>query len=231
MGAPWHLHRERFAASGVVVRSSNYTLYGDMSSRVMNVLRRFTDDLEIYSIDEAFLGMDGFGARLEARARALRAAVLRWTGIPVSIGTRQLCATRPGALRRLMFAGAEAAAVRQLTADVRAGNRVELVAENPPGGQPLDIMPIERNETGVGELRRGAQLAGAERGGRASDAGEVGFDRIKTFGQRQRSREARALHAEAGLGGNPARILELMADEAVSAGWERLNRRHGRGLC
>src|SRR6202043_1632846 len=101
----------------------------------------------------------------------------------------------------------------------------------PPGGQPLDIMPIERNETGVGELRRGAQLAGAECGGRASDAGEVGFDRIKTFGQRQRSREARALDAEAGLGGNPARILELMADEAVSAGWERLNRRHGRGLC
>src|ERR1700730_17457292 len=65
-------------------------------------------------------------------------------------------------------------------ADVRAGNRVDLVAENPPGGQPLDIM-IERNETGVGELRRGAQLAGAERGGRASDAGKVGFDRIKTY--------------------------------------------------
>src|SRR5439155_2532639 len=55
MGAPWHLHREQFAAAGVVVRSSNYTLYGDMSSRVMNVLSRFTPDLEIYSIDEAFL--------------------------------------------------------------------------------------------------------------------------------------------------------------------------------
>ena len=91
-------------------------------------------------------------------------------------------------------------------------------------------MPIERNETGVGELRRGAQLTGAERGGRASNAGEVGFDRTKTFGQRQRSREARALDAEAGLGGDPARILKLMADEAVSTGWERLNRRHGHGL-
>jgi DNA polymerase V len=86
MGAPWHLHRARFAAAGVIVRSSNYTLYGDMSSRVMNVLSRFTPDLEIYSIDEAFLGMDGFGAQLEAQARALRAAVLQWTGIPVSIG-------------------------------------------------------------------------------------------------------------------------------------------------
>ncbi len=79
-------------------------------------------------------------------------------------------------------------------------------------------MPIERDEAGVGELRRGAQLAGAERGRRASDAGEVGFDGIKTVGQRHGSREARALDAEAGLGGNPARILELMADEAVFAG-------------
>ena len=81
-------------------------------------------------------------------------------------------------------------------------------------------MPIECDEASVAELRRGAQLAGAERGRRASNAGEVGFDRIKTFGQRQGSREACALDAEAGLGGNPARILELVDDEAVSAGWE-----------
>ncbi|MFZ3235198.1 MAG: hypothetical protein WA417_10115 [Stellaceae bacterium] len=47
-----------------IVRSSNYTLYGDMSSRVMSVLSRFTPDLEIYSIDEAFLGLNGF-TRLE----------------------------------------------------------------------------------------------------------------------------------------------------------------------
>jgi DNA polymerase V len=52
----------------------------------MSVLSSFTPDLEIYSIDEAFVGMDGFGARLEAQARALRAAVLQWTGVPVSIG-------------------------------------------------------------------------------------------------------------------------------------------------
>jgi hypothetical protein len=76
-------------------------------------------------------------------------------------------------------------------------------------------------------LRRGAQLAGAERGRRASDAGEVGFDRIETFGQRHGSRETRSLDAKAGLGGNTARILELVAHEAVSTGWERLNGRHG----
>ena len=82
--------------------------------------------------------------------------------------------------------------------------RFYLLAETPPGGQPLDIMPIESDKTSVGELRRGAQLAGAERGRRASDAGEVGFDGIKTVGQRQGSGETRALDAETGLGGNPA---------------------------
>ena len=92
-------------------------------------------------------------------------------------------------------------------------------------------MPIESDKTSFGELRRGAQLAGAERGRRASDAGEVGFDGIKTVGQWQGSREASALDAEARLSGNPARILELVADETVSAGWERLNGRHGCGLC
>jgi DNA polymerase V len=86
MGAPWHLHRDQFAAAGVVVRSSNYTLYGDMSARVMDVLSRFTPDLEIYSIDEAFLDLRGFEDRLESHARALRAAVYRCTGIPVSVG-------------------------------------------------------------------------------------------------------------------------------------------------
>jgi len=86
MGAPWHLHREQFERQGVVVRSSNYTLYGDMSARVMRTLADFTPDLEVYSIDEAFLDLSGFEGRLEAHARTLRATVLQWTGIPVSVG-------------------------------------------------------------------------------------------------------------------------------------------------
>lgn len=86
MGAPWHLHREQFKQAGVIVRSSNYTLYGDMSARVMRVLSDYTPDLEVYSIDEAFLGLAGFENRLESHARALRATVLQWTGIPVSVG-------------------------------------------------------------------------------------------------------------------------------------------------
>lgn len=62
MGAPWHLNRERFEREGVIVRSSNYTLYGDLSGRVMKVLADFSPDLEVYSIDEAFLGLAGMGA-------------------------------------------------------------------------------------------------------------------------------------------------------------------------
>ena len=86
MGDPWHLVKHRHAGSGIVVRSSNYTLYGDLSARVMRVLSDFTPELEVYSIDEAFLGFGGFEGRLEAHARQLRATVLQWTGIPVSVG-------------------------------------------------------------------------------------------------------------------------------------------------
>lgn len=86
MGEPWHICRKRVDTQGVIVRSSNYTLYGDMSARVMRVLEGFTPDLEVYSIDEAFLGLAGFETRLEAHGRALRATVLQWTGIPVSVG-------------------------------------------------------------------------------------------------------------------------------------------------
>src|SRR3546814_846884 len=56
MGEAWHRCRERVPTEGIIVRSSNYTLYGDMSARVMKILADFTPDLEVYSIDEAFLG-------------------------------------------------------------------------------------------------------------------------------------------------------------------------------
>jgi len=86
MGEPWHLCRKRVDTEGVIVRSSNYTLYGDMSARVMRVLSGFTPELEIYSIDEAFLGLGGFETRLADHAREVRRTVRRWTGIPVSVG-------------------------------------------------------------------------------------------------------------------------------------------------
>lgn len=84
MGAPLHEQQEVIRKHGVQVFSSNYTLYGDMSARVMSILRDEVPAIEVYSIDEAFLQLpEGF---TEEKARALRAKVLRWTGIPVCIG-------------------------------------------------------------------------------------------------------------------------------------------------
>ena len=59
MGAPYHQIRKLCERNGVVVLSSNYELYGDMSSRVVSVLARFAPELEVYSIDESFLDLTG----------------------------------------------------------------------------------------------------------------------------------------------------------------------------
>jgi len=87
VGVPYFQIRDLVKRHGIVVRSSNYTLYGDLSSRVMAVLGRFTPRMEVYSIDEAFLDLDGMPLdRLMDYGREIRHTVLRWTGIPVSVG-------------------------------------------------------------------------------------------------------------------------------------------------
>ncbi len=88
MGAPSFKYQSVFEKHNVHVFSSNYALYGDMSNRVMNTLSNFTPDIEVYSIDEAFLQFKGFQKHydLEGYARQMKATVERHTGIPVSIG-------------------------------------------------------------------------------------------------------------------------------------------------
>ncbi|MGB2475787.1 MAG: hypothetical protein ACPIB2_03775 [Flavobacteriaceae bacterium] len=87
MGAPAFQYKALFAREKIKVFSSNYPLYGDMSSRVMKILERYTPNSEIYSIDEAFLQFKGFDHfDLDAEARAMKKQVQQWTGIPVSIG-------------------------------------------------------------------------------------------------------------------------------------------------
>ena len=72
---------------GVHVFSSNYALYADMSARVMRILEDFEANIEIYSIDEAFLEITGISQdRLRNHILALRQKILQWTGIPISIG-------------------------------------------------------------------------------------------------------------------------------------------------
>lgn len=84
MGAPAYQFKELFKAHKVHVLSSNYTLYGDMSHRVMQVLSLFSADIEVYSIDEAFLYLNWNNPL--ALAKEIKETVLKWTGIPVSIG-------------------------------------------------------------------------------------------------------------------------------------------------
>jgi hypothetical protein len=87
MGDPYHLHHEHLTRHGVHVFSPNYALYGDMSRRVMDTLADYTPEIELYSIDEAFLNLAGFDRRgLTEYAPLIQAMVRRHTGIPVSIG-------------------------------------------------------------------------------------------------------------------------------------------------
>ncbi len=87
MGAPAFQWRRHFAENQVEVFSSNYALYGDMSRRVMQVLRQHAAAVEVYSIDEAFLSLEGIAmSQLEAHGALVREKVLRWTGIPIGVG-------------------------------------------------------------------------------------------------------------------------------------------------
>ena len=87
MGAPAFKYEKVFRKNNVQVFSSNFPLYGDMSSRVMSILSKFTPNIEIYSIDEAFLKFDGFEKYdLESYCEKIKDTVFKWTGIPISIG-------------------------------------------------------------------------------------------------------------------------------------------------
>ncbi len=87
MGTPFFKVRYLVEQGKLVVRSSNYTLYGDLSSRVMSILAGSAPRLEVYSIDEAYMDMDGVPPeRLPAICSELVTRIRRWTGIPVSIG-------------------------------------------------------------------------------------------------------------------------------------------------
>ena len=87
MGEPYFKAKKIIKKNNVKVFSSNYALYGDISQRVMEILSSFSPNIEIYSIDEAFLGFDGFqNYELNTYCKYMRAKVKKWVGIPVSIG-------------------------------------------------------------------------------------------------------------------------------------------------
>lgn len=87
MGAPWFKFKDLAKQHGIVAYSSNYALYADMSNRVMSILRQYSPDQEVYSIDESFLDLTSFQTwDLHRYAQSMRQRILRWTSLPVCVG-------------------------------------------------------------------------------------------------------------------------------------------------
>jgi DNA polymerase V len=87
MGAPWFKFKDLAKQHGIIAYSSNYALYADMSNRVMSILRQFSPNQEVYSIDECFLDLTGFARRdLVVYGQEIRKRILQWTGLPVCVG-------------------------------------------------------------------------------------------------------------------------------------------------
>ena len=92
MGAPWFQMRDLARQHGIVGLSSNYTLYADMSNRIMTILRTYSPNVEVYSIDESFLSLNGLGslwASPTEMGQDIRAKVVQWTSLPVCVGIGQ----------------------------------------------------------------------------------------------------------------------------------------------
>ena len=87
MGAPWFKFKGLAKQHDIIAMSSNYALYADMSNRVMSILREFSPNQEVYSIDESFLDLTGFQSRnLVQYGQAMRKRIFKWTGLPVCVG-------------------------------------------------------------------------------------------------------------------------------------------------
>ena len=86
MGAPWFEIEHFYESAGLVALSANFSLYGDMSDRMMSIAAGLGRHQEVYSIDESFIGLAGVRCDLTARSRAVRARIEQWIGIPMCIG-------------------------------------------------------------------------------------------------------------------------------------------------
>ncbi|MDA9624838.1 Y-family DNA polymerase [Candidatus Pelagibacter bacterium] len=87
MGEPYFKVKELVKKNNIHIFSSNYALYGDISRRVMKTLKSFSDKIEIYSIDEAFVDLSHVEEKeVENYGKQIRERVLKWTGIPTSVG-------------------------------------------------------------------------------------------------------------------------------------------------
>lgn len=86
MGVPWFKIQKEAKQYGIQAFSSNYALYADMSDRVVEVLRQFAPQLEVYSIDESFLDLSGFRRDLIEYGQDIRQRIQQWLGLAVCVG-------------------------------------------------------------------------------------------------------------------------------------------------
>ena len=86
MGAPWQEIRHLVDSAGLVALSSNFTLYGELSDRVMTILAHYSPRVEVYSIDECFLDLQGLPGQPLDIGKRMRDQVLRWVGLPTCVG-------------------------------------------------------------------------------------------------------------------------------------------------
>jgi len=114
MGVPAFEVEDIINKNGIEVFSSNYALYADMSGRVMETLSAFIPDIEIYSIDEAFLKLSGLNCSLTDYGRKIQQTVKQWTGMPVTVGIART-KTLAKIANRIAKKSAEANGVLDLT--------------------------------------------------------------------------------------------------------------------
>lgn len=86
MGHPYFKVRQEMPNADITALSANFVLYGDMSSRMMEIARSLGVDQEIYSIDESFVSLDGVPGNLTRRGHVIRHRILQWIGIPCGVG-------------------------------------------------------------------------------------------------------------------------------------------------
>lgn len=118
MGAPWFKIRHMEETDGLVALSANFTLYGDMSDRMMSLAAGLGPTQEIYSIDESFIGLQGVQGDLTGRAHAIRARINQWVGIPCGIGI--------GRTKTL----------------AKLANHIAKTAERKPGSYPAELAQV-----------------------------------------------------------------------------------------
>ena len=118
MGQPWFQCREIAEQAGLVALSANFTLYGDMSNRMMSIAAGLGPSQEIYSIDESFIDMAGVRGDLVGRSQLVRERILQWIGIPTGIGI--------GATKTL----------------AKLANHVAKSADRKPGSYPAELARV-----------------------------------------------------------------------------------------